>query len=103
MEHINNFIILEQKNIIIGVGGYEVLGEIVLIRSVAVAQEFRGKSIGVDIYNLLERKIKHTGIKEAYLLTESAMDYFKKLGFIIKERTSIPKDVMKTKQVINNE
>ena len=97
-EYIDNFVISEEENKIIGVGGYETHEEIALIRSIAVAQEFRGKSIGVNIYYLLEKKIKHIGIKEVYLLTETAADYFKKLGFTIKERTNTPKAVMQTKQ-----
>ena len=98
LEYIDNFIVSEKENKIIGVGGYETLGEIALIRSIAVAQEYRGKSVGVNIYNLLERKIQDIGIKEVYLLTETATDYFRKLGFTIKERTSIPKVVTQTKQ-----
>jgi len=98
MENIDNFIVSELENKIVGVGGYETHGEIVLIRSIAVDQACRGKSIGVNIYHLLESKIKHIGIKEVYLLTETATDYFKTLGFTIKERTSIPKVVTQTKQ-----
>lgn len=98
MEHIDNFIVAEHENKIIGVGGYEALGDVALLRSIAVAQEYRGKSIGVNIYHLLKRKIKNKGIKEVYLLTETATDYFQKLGFTIKGRTTIPKTVMQTKQ-----
>lgn len=98
MEYIDNFIVSELENKIIGLGGYEILGEIALIRSIAVAQEYRGNSIGVNIYRLLEEKIKHIGIKEAYLLIETATDYFKKIGFTIKERASLPEAITKTKQ-----
>jgi len=98
MEYIDNFVVSEQGNNIIGVGGYENLGEIALIRSIAVAQEYRGESVGVNIYHLLEKKIIHIGIKEAYLLTETAADYFKKIGFTIIKRTSIPEAVTITKQ-----
>ena len=98
MENIDNFIVSELENKIVGVGGYETHGEIALIRSIAVDQAYRGKSIGVNIYHLLEKKIKHIGIKEVYLLTETATDYFKTLGFTIKERTSIPAVVTQTKQ-----
>lgn len=98
MEYIDNFVVAEQENNIIGIGGYENLGKIVLIRSIAVAQEYRGESIGVNIYHLLEKKIKDIGIKEAYLLTETAADYFKKIGFTIKERTMMPEAVTTTRQ-----
>ena len=98
LKYIDNFVVSEQKNNIIGVGGYENLGEIALIRSIVVSQEYRGQSIGANIYRLLEEKIKHIGIKEAYLLTETATDYFKKLGFTLKERASLPEAITITKQ-----
>jgi len=98
LEYIDNFVVSEQDNKIIAVGGYEIHEGISLIRSIAVAQEYRDRSIGVDIYHLLERKIKNNGINKAYLLTETATGYFKKLGFTIKERTSIPKAITQTKQ-----
>ena len=98
LEYIDNFVVSEQENRIIGVGGYETVGDIALIRSIAVVQEYRGKSIGINIYRLLERKILNTGIKEVFLLTETASDYFKKLGFTIKNRANIPHAVTTTKQ-----
>lgn len=97
-EYIDNFVIAVQNNDIIGVGGYEKYGEIVLIRSIAVAKKYRGHSIGVNIYHLLESKIKYLGIKNIYLLTETAVEYFNKLGFTIKERKNIPDAVTQTKQ-----
>ena len=42
--------------------------------------------------------LKEAEIKETFLLTETAMDYFKKLGFTIRERTTIPETVTTTRQ-----
>lgn len=97
-ENINNFIIAEQDNKIVGLGGFEKHGEIVLLRSITVTQEYRGKAIGKSIYQLLESKISRLGINQLYLLTETATDYFKNIGFTIKERTDVPEAVMRTKQ-----
>ena len=97
-ENINNFIIAEQDNKIVGLGGFEKHGEIVLLRSITVTQEYRGKAIGKSIYQLLESKISRLGINQLYLLTETAADYFKNIGFTIKERINVPEAVMRTKQ-----
>ena len=99
VEHIDSFVVAEQDNKIVGVGGFEQHGEIVLLRSLSVAQEFRRNAIGKSMCQLLESKIRRAGIKELYLLTETATDYFKKLGFTIQERTDVPEAVMQTRQV----
>lgn len=97
-EHIDNFILVENENKVIGVAGFEIYSEIVLIRSVAVVQKHRGKFIGNKLYQLLESKIRNKGIKELYLLTESATEYFKKIGFTIKDRINVPESIIQTKQ-----
>lgn len=97
-ENINNFVIAEQDNKIVGLGGFEKHGEIILLRSITVTQEYRGKAIGKSIYQLLESKISRLGINQLYLLTETATDYFKNIGFTIKERIDVPEAVMRTKQ-----
>lgn len=97
-EHIDNFILAERNNKIIGIAGFEKHGEIALIRSIAVTQKYRGQSIGKKLYNFLENKIKSEGVKELYLLTENATDYFKNIGFTIKNRSNVPEAIIQTKQ-----
>ncbi|MCW9048324.1 MAG: arsenic resistance N-acetyltransferase ArsN2 [Gammaproteobacteria bacterium] len=96
--HIENFIVAEKRSIIIGVGGFEIYGEVVLIRSLAVSPEYRGIGVGGKIYALLERKVSNIGLKKLYLLTETAADYFKKTGFMIRDRGNIPEAITQTKQ-----
>jgi len=95
---ITNFIVAEVNNKIIGVGGFEKHDEIGLLRSFAVTPEYRGKKIGKRIYQIVENKIFSTGIEKIYLLTETAIIYFKGLGFSIKERDSIPESIKQTRQ-----
>ena len=97
-EHIGNFIVIEEKGKIVGVGGLEICGAIGLVRSIAVAPEHRGKGVAKQIYKSIEDKAYGLGINTLYLLTESAAEYFKKLGFIIQKRSKVPESVMKTKQ-----
>ena len=97
-KYIQNFVVAENNNIIIGVGGFEKYGDISLIRSLAVISEYRGIGVGGKIYALLERKISNVGINKLYLLTETATDYFKKVGFTIRVRENIPEAILQTKQ-----
>ncbi len=97
-EHIGNFMVIEEKEKIVGVGGLEICGAIGLVRSIAVAPEHRGKGVAKQIYKSIENKAHGLGINTLYLLTESTAEYFKKLGFIIQERSEAPLSVMETKQ-----
>lgn len=97
-EHIENFIIVEEKRKIIGVGGLEVYGNVGLVRSIVIESGYRGRGISKNIYNLIEDRAHSFGINTLYLLTESATDYFKKLGFVVQERQKVPKSIMNTKQ-----
>ena len=97
-EHVENFVVVVKKNKIIGAGGFEKYGGVSLVRSLAVFPEYRGIGVGKQIYALLERKIRNSGINKLYLLTETATEYFKKAGFIIRGRENIHKAIAQTKQ-----
>lgn len=97
-EHIKHFLVIEEKGKIIGIGGLEICGTVGLVRSMVVMPEHRGKGIAKNIYRLIENRAHGLGINALYLLTESATDYFKNLGFIVQERSEVPASVMETKQ-----
>ncbi len=97
-EHLENAIVVEEKGAIIGLGGLEIGGDIGLVRSIVVIPSYRGKGIAKNIYRLIEDKAHHLGINVLYLLTESATEYFQKLGFAVQQRAEIPIAVMETKQ-----
>jgi len=97
-EHIENFIVVEDKGKIIGTGGLELCGANGLVRSIAVTPEYRGNGIAREIYRQIEDKAYDSGIRALYLLTESATGYFKKLGFVVKDRSGIPDAIKQTRQ-----
>ena len=79
---------------LVGSGGLEFYGNSALLRSVAVNEKFRGKSLGEKILNEIISKAKNSKIKDLYLLTETAHDYFLKKGFQDVPREKVP-DVIK--------
>jgi len=97
-QHIENFIVAEERGKIIGTGGFEICGTNGLVRSIVIAPEYRGNGIAKEIYQQIENGAYSLGINTLYLLTESATEYFKKLGFVIKKRSETPKSIMQTKQ-----
>jgi amino-acid N-acetyltransferase len=75
---------------IIASGGIEFYSGYALLRSLAVAQEHQGKSIGREMVNDLLRRARSKSAMEVFLLTETAPDYFRKLGFNDRSRDSVP-------------
>lgn len=74
----------------IGCGGLEFCASYALLRSVAVNESQRGKSIGKEIVNDMLDRAKSNSIKEVYLLTETAHDFFIKRGFVDVSRENVP-------------
>lgn len=83
----------DQNGNVIGSGGLEFYSSYALLRSVAVDESQRGKSIGKEIVNDLLRRAKNNSIKEVYLLTETAHNFFLKKGFKDVQRENVPDEV----------
>ncbi|MEK7723768.1 MAG: arsenic resistance N-acetyltransferase ArsN2 [Acidobacteriota bacterium] len=86
---------VENKRIIgcIGVEVYETEG---LLRSLAVAESFRGSGIGNKLLQHLLAYSKRIGIKNLHLLTTTADKYFLSKGFLISERENAPNSIRAT-------
>lgn len=97
-KHIENFIVIEENNTIIGLGGLEAYDKVGLVRSIVVESNYRNNGIAKDIYLLIEKRAYNLGIRTLYLLTDTATEYFRKLGFKIKKRSDVPIPIMETKQ-----
>lgn len=97
-EHLNNFVLVEKNDKVVGVGSLEVYDNVGLVRSVAVLPNSRNSGVGKMIYELIEKKAIDLGVRVLYLLTESADKYFSNLGFSVKNRNEAPLSIMKTKQ-----
>lgn len=82
----------------VGYGGLELLGEHVLLRSVAVLPAFRGTGLGRNIVPLLLYRAYREGARTAWLLTGTAAPFFEKIGFKVVDRQAAPAAVLATRQ-----
>jgi amino-acid N-acetyltransferase len=57
-----------------------------LLRSVVVAEDMRGTGLGREIVAAAEQLAREEGIGDLYLLTETAPDWFPRLGYEVVER-----------------
>ncbi|HBL77779.1 MAG: hypothetical protein A2W90_02275 [Bacteroidetes bacterium GWF2_42_66] len=90
--------LLKEKDRLNGTGGLEIYGDDALIRSVAVAEEFRGTGLGKTICGELEQIAAESGVKTLYLLTTTATHFFERRGYRIVKREEFPDRIKETGQ-----
>jgi len=85
-----------QDEEVISVAGLEVYGDYGLLRSLAVGKQFRNKGIAKNLLQQIENLAKKQHISELYLLTETALDYFKRNGYQKINRDEVPVSVQQS-------
>ena len=88
--HLEHFWVLRDGPRLAGVVGLEMLGDIGLLRSLAVPDAYRGQGIGTRLIEKAEDYACAQGIKDLYLLTTTAPDYFTKRGYQRTDRDTAP-------------
>ncbi|WP_428033650.1 arsenic resistance N-acetyltransferase ArsN2 [Amphritea sp.] len=96
--HIENFVVAFAEGTLVGVGGFESCGNYALVRSFAVSPAFKGKGIARSIFQMVYGQALAQGKEALYLLTTTASDYFKKLGFSECVRSNCPEPIRSTRQ-----
>ncbi|MEW8506088.1 MAG: arsenic resistance N-acetyltransferase ArsN2 [Candidatus Thiodiazotropha sp.] len=97
-EQIDGFILVEEEERVVAVGGLEVYGKEALLRSVAVVPDRRSAGLGKAICSELELRAAGAGVERIFLLTEDAVPYFLGLGFELVQREETPPVIQATKQ-----
>jgi len=91
-----DFIVAKNNNKIIGCIGLESKGNHGLLRSFAVESEFRNRSIGIELYHRILKQALLFNIKTMHLLSDTASEYFSKVGFVVAERKNAPYEIAET-------
>ena len=78
---------------IVGVAGMEFLGGGALLRSLAVAPDWRGRGLAAQLVARRESAAVAAGAAMIYLLTTSAGGYFRRLGYVDIARADVPPTV----------
>jgi len=97
-EHWKTFVVAREGNQIVGCGGSEAYRNAALIRSIAVAPEHRSRGIGRLLVRQLLDRLSSRGIREFYLLTTTAQDYFKKRGFKECDRDEVNPQLLASRE-----
>ena len=92
-EHLHSFWVANGEGTVLGTGGLEVHGRLGLLRSLAVQPESEGTGIGSRLtWQLLEEAVDQ-GLREVFLLTTNAGDYFPRFGFVRLKRREVPAEI----------
>ena len=92
------FFSVEEGGEIVGFGGYELYGEDVLLRSLVVLPEVRGKGLGRAVAREVLAQAHGAGALRAWLFTDTAEPFFVSQGFTRIERSQAPASILSTKQ-----
>ena len=92
-EHLSTTLVAEQDDRVVGSAALEMYTDGALLRSVAVAPAVQGHGVGARLTEAALRLAGDLGAPAVYLLTNTAADYFPKLGFARVDRGAVPDDV----------
>jgi amino-acid N-acetyltransferase len=83
----------DENGTMIATGALEFYSSYSLLRSIAVCNELRGKSLGGKIVSDLMNEARRRDVSEIFLLTETASIFFEKIGFKKMDRDHVPKSL----------
>jgi N-acetylglutamate synthase-like GNAT family acetyltransferase len=93
-----NFLVAVNGGRIVGVVGLEPYGAAALLRSAAVAPDARGSGLGHALVRALLVHATARGIRDLYLLTTTAEEFFPRFGFERIAREEVPEPVRESVQ-----
>ena len=87
------FLVAEDRGVVVGAIGLETFDSVALLRSAVVARDHRGTGVGRQLVEQALERSERDGVKEVYLLTTTAEDYFPRFGFDRTDRGGVPEAV----------
>ncbi len=98
--HLQHFQVALEGEGLLGAVGAELYGPVGLLRSLAVSESARGRSLGRRLCAHMESYVKSQGVQALYLLTENAAGFFAKLGFTVIARDQAPDAIRETQEFV---
>jgi amino-acid N-acetyltransferase len=96
--HLKSTIVARDPNGILGCAALELYGDDALLRSVAVAPDRRSEGIGVALAAAAVALARQHRVLALYLLTETAEDFFRRLGFEGVSRDTVPASIRQSEE-----
>lgn len=87
------FTVLRENRRVVAAGALQPFGSAALVRSVVVVGDRRGVGLGQVIVQELEKEARAARMGCLILLTQTAAEFFARLGYRVIERIDVPEDV----------
>jgi amino-acid N-acetyltransferase len=100
-ESLRSFIVAESDGRLVGVVGLELCCEHALLRSTAVAPDWRDRGLGRQLVERIIAEAESRNIRALYLLTTTAERYFPSFGFVKTTRDAVPEPVRQTAEFVS--
>lgn len=97
-DHWRTFIVVRDGGKIVGCGGAETYPSAALLRSIVVSDIYQGGGVGRRLVRELIDRLASRGIREFYLLTETAEAFFKKRGFKTIDRDQVNPQLLASRE-----
>lgn len=81
LDHLENTLVTLDGNKVTGTISAEIYKQKALLRSLVISEAYRGQGLGILLTKSLLRELKEKDIKDIFLLTTTARDFFTRLGF----------------------
>ncbi|MFW9831740.1 MAG: arsenic resistance N-acetyltransferase ArsN2 [Candidatus Thorarchaeota archaeon] len=95
-DHFSDFLIAlseDLNSLLIGCVGLECYGVSALLRSLAIHSDFQNRGLGTALVEAITTQAKKKGIRQLFLLTDSAEAFFRRFGFKKIKRAQVPYEV----------
>lgn len=89
-DHMSTCLVVRTGNQITGSAALELYGRAALLRSLAVSQNSRGTGLGKALVAAALSLAVDSAVSDVFLLTETAPQFFTRLGFSIVSRADVP-------------
>lgn len=97
-EHWRTFVIARDGHKVVGCGGSEAYQFAALIRSIVVDPDYRKHGLGRRLVRQLLDRLAARGLREFYLLTTTAEEYFRRRGFKTIERDEVHPQLLASRE-----
>ncbi len=92
------YAVAECDGAVIGAEGIETYGDAGLLRSAVVDDQWRGKGVGDALTRDRLAWARAQGLRDVYLLTTTAANYFPRHGFVRVDRATAPSALQRSRE-----
>jgi len=92
-DHVATTIVARAGGHVVGSAALELYGGDALLRSVVVEEGLRGQGLGKRLTHAALDLARRRKVETVFLLTETAAEFFSKFGFVLVQRSEVPRTV----------